>query len=350
VYTEFGVEHGASSTREDEFMFRFLKNHAYSAVPILRDITGCSAIGVDMGDDTLTMAQLSNNGKSMSLMAGGYKDRPNNIKHGSVKWQRWAIDTIKQMTANGQFRGKEIIATIPPADLYIDHIKMPKIDPKNETKQAKGTADDAVISKIRQKLPFRADNAMIKYIPAEENNAVVIAAERKIIDRHLALYEKAGLKIKSIGVWPIAMTSIYTKFFGRRKADLDAYVCLLDIEPCCSNVVICRHENLLLARSIPIGAHQLDGEEMIARLVLELTACKRQFATMYKKAKIERLVFLSGRAVEREICVTIAKQLDMPAQMGDCLAAVSVADPSRSGVDRRNCQVNWAIAFGLSLS
>jgi len=271
------------------------------------------------------------------------------VKPGSVGWQRWAIETIRESTVNGQFRGREVLAAIPPAELFIDHIKMPKIEAGSETKEAKGNVDDAVITKIKQKLPFKADGAMIKCIPTQDDKALVIAAERKIIDRHLAIYEKADLAIKSIGVWPIAMAKSYTRFFGRRQADIDAVVYLLDIEPNCTNVVICRHENLLLARSIPLGANQLDGDEMVARFVLELDACRRHFASMYRKAQIERLVFLSGRAVDKDICVTIAKQLEMPAQMGDCLAAVEVADYSESGVDRRNCQAHWAVAFGLSL-
>ena len=345
-----GVVRDASCTAEDEFMLRFLKNRTYSAVPVLRGIAKRNPIGVDMGDDTLTMAQLANNGKGISLIAGVCENRPSNVKPGSADWQRWAIETIRQVNSRGQFRGRDVIAAIPPAELFIDHIKMPKMEAKSETKEAKDAVDDAIISKIKQKLPFESDDAMIKYIPAEEDNALVIAAERKIIDRHLAIYEKAGLTIKSIGVWPIAMTKSYTKFFGRRKTDIEAIVYLLDLEPNCTNVVICRAENLLLARSIPMGANQLDGDKMVARLVLELTGCRRHFASMYKKAQVERLVFLSGRAVDREMCVTIAKQLEMPAQMGDCLAAVEVAEPSQSGVDRRNCQVNWAIAFGLSLS
>jgi len=84
---------------------------------------------------------------------------------------------------------------------------------------------------------------------------------------------------------------------------------------------------------------------------------------MHPKARIERLLFLSGQAVDKEICTTIAKQLEMPAQMADCLAAVKMPNPYRSGrapkrpeerlglpIERRNCRVNWATAFGLSLS
>ena len=328
-------------------MLQFLKDHTCSAVPILSSIAKRSPIGVDMGNDAVTMAQLVDNDQGISLVAGACKNRPADVKSGSVVWQRWAIETVRQVTTGGQFRGRDVIAAISPTELYIDHIRMPKVEAKSQTKD---TVDNAVISKIKQKLPFDSANAMIKYIPSEEDNALVIAVERKIIDRHLAIYEKAGLAIKSIGVWPIAMAKSYTRFFGRRQVDIEAVVYLLDIEPNCTNVVICRHENLLLARSIPVGANQIDGDETVARFVLELDACRRHFASIYRKAQIERLVFLSGRTVEKDICITIAKQLEMPAQMGDCLAAVDVADPSESGVDRRDCQAHWAIAFGLSMS
>ena len=207
-----------------------------------------------------------------------------------------------------------------------------------------------MFSEIKQKLPFEADDAMIKCIQTEEDNVLVIAAERKKIDRHLAIYEKANLQIKSIAVWPVALTNSYIKFFGRRKTDIEAIVMLLDIEANCTNVVICRHKNLLFARSIPIGAKQLDGEKMVTRLVLELTACRRHFGSLYRGARIERLIFLSDRAVDRNVCATIAKQLEMPAQIGDCLKAVEIGDPCGSGVDRRGCKFSWATAFGLSLS
>ncbi len=349
-------------------MFGFLKNRTYSKVPILRRIAGLPSavrrirgsakwypIGVDMRDDALTVVQLGNNGKGINLIAGDSKNRPENVEPGSSDWQRWAIEAIGELTANGKFRGRDVVAAIPASEVFIDHIKMPKIE--------KDKLDDAVFSKIQQKLPFDPDDAIIKYIPTEEDNVLVIAAERKKIDRHLAIYERANLQIKSIAVWPTAMTNSYAKFFGRRKSDVEAIVMLLDIDMNYTNVVICRHKNPLFARSIPIGAKLLErdpkcGEkdsetglnEIIARLVLELTACKRRFGSMHEQARVERLIFLSSQTLDRDICAAIAQQLEIPAQIGDCLAAVEAANPYSLGIDRRQCKVNWATAFGLSLS
>ena len=341
-------------------MFQFLKNHTYP-------------IGVDAGDDTLKVVQLASNGKGMSVIAGGSENRPADVKTGTGNWQRWAIEAIHKLTTDKKFRGRDVIAAVPASEMFIDHIKMPtpfceatrnesqndnpmskKNDRlPNERKWGRGPDDklqEAVFSKIKQKLPFEPDEAMMKCIPTEQNNVLVMASERKKIDRHLAIYEKANLQIKSIGVWPAALANSYAGFFGRRKSDIEAIVMLLDIEPDCTKAVICRHKSLLFARSISIGTKQLDSDELITRLVLELTACRRHFVSMHKKAQIERLIFLSGLAVNGQICTTIAKQLEMPAQIGDCLTAVKMAEPQHLGIDRRECELNWATALGLSLS
>jgi Tfp pilus assembly PilM family ATPase len=125
---------------------------------------------------------------------------------------------------------------------------------------------------------------------------------------------------------------------------------LLDIETNWTNFVICRHNNLLFAHSIPIGARQLEGEDAASKLVFEIAGFRHHFSSMFKQAKIERLIFLSGQTVDKDICTTIAKQLEIPAQIGDCLAAVEIDDPYNAGIDKRGCQFSWAAAFGLSLS
>jgi hypothetical protein len=109
-----------------------------------------------------------------------------------------------------------------------------------------------------------------------------------------------------------------------------------------------------------MGSQQLNDEPAINQIVFELTACKRQFGSMHNNAQIERLIFLSSRVEDRNLCATIAKQMEMPAQIGDCLAAVKIGgsfnnterrtETPGNSIDRRNCQVNWATAFGMSLS
>lgn len=302
------------------------------------------SIGVDLGNDCLKLAQLANGGEETLLVAGQYVNRPADITAGTARWQRWAIEVMREATGRKLFKGKEVVAALPANSVFIDHVRWPK--------KFDGKIEDAIFAKIKQKLPFEPlqKNTMIKYIPTEQDNVMVVATERAVIERHLAIYERAGLSIRSIGVWPMALSSCYARFFGRRKTDLDAIVMLLDIEPDCTNVVVCRHKNPLYAISIPMGTKQLKDERLVGRLGMELTACRRQFLSLYKNMQIERLIFLSGLAVDADIYRTVAQQLEVQAQMGDCMAAIELTDPDRLGLDRRNGKVSWALAFGLSLT
>jgi Tfp pilus assembly PilM family ATPase len=324
----------------------FVKNHTKLPTALLQRVAKSWPIGVDINDDCIKLAQLRDHSGSVSLVAGGAPLRPKDITPASPDWQRWAVAVIRHTTATSPFRGNDVIAALPPSELFTDHIRMPAV----KQSRSPDKLQDFVLSKIKQKLPFKPEDAMIKLIPTDQDHAIVIAAQRTIVDRHLAIYENAGLNIKSICVWPLALVTTYTRFFGRRNSDLDAVVMLLHMDSHRTNVVICRHKNLLFARSVPVGADQLKKQKMLTRLVMELTACKRQHTAMYRNAHTERLIFLAGHEGVKDLCTTIAKQLEMPAQMGDCLAAVNIPDPVNTGIERRDNRLNWAIAFGLSLS
>ena len=317
-------------------MFEFLKNHTF-------------AIGVDMGDDGLRVVQLESNGKDTSLIAAGDKATPSDIKGGSGEWQRWAVGVLRELTSEGNFHGKEITASLPAGEMYIEHMKMPK-------KTGNEEPEDVIVERMDVKLPFGSENALIRHIPSEDDNIVVMAFEREKVNRHLAIYENAQLALKSMSTWPSALINTYVRFFGRRQSDVESVVMLLDIWSKCTNVVICRHKRLLFAHSIPIGMSRLQsgkGEE--ASLLLELAGCRRRFVSMYRRGRIERLLLLSaGRGnmteIDKGIYTTIAERMEMPTQIADCVAAIEMSGQGVSQVDRRGGAGNWAAAFGLSLS
>ncbi len=327
-------------------MVWFLKKRASTAVPFLGGISRCRPIGVDISEHAIRMAQLADNGRTTLLFAGDVRNRPSDVAPGSTTWQRWAIDAICRSTSNGRFRGRKVVASIPAGDLVIDHVKVPGAEKCNDLQKLY----QAVVSKIKSKLPCQPQQAIIKYVPTEQDNLLVTACDRQIVERHLAIYEQADLVIEAMCVWYEAVANSYAKFFGRRKTDLDAVVLLVQTDNCRTNVVICRHKKVLFARSINIGPDELHDEQVISRLVMELSQCRRQFYSMYTNAHIERLIFLCGQALAKDTCAAVARQLEMPAQVGDCLAAVQCRDPEQVGIDRRNCRLDWTTAFGLSLA
>jgi len=325
-----------------------------------------------MSSDTLKAAQLASNGKGIRVAAIGHESRPSDVEAGSSGWQRWAVEVVRRLTGNGGFRGKEIIAALPANEVFVDHVKMPK---NKDGTAPEGKARDAAFSRIKSKLPFAPGEVIVKYVPTIDDYVLVAATERHKIDRYLAIYEAASLRIKSIAIWPEALVNSYTRLFGRRKEDLNRVVMLIDMESECTKVVVCRPGKVIFAHSIDIGSKKVNaGQDLnlyldmgqsgsdsrsgasnlertrdMSRLALEVTACKQRFEATFKKMPIERTIFVSGRAVNRDICAAVAQQLQIPAQVGDCLAAVEPTNIYELGIDRRQPQVSWATAFGLSL-
>ncbi len=310
-------------------------------------------IGIDMGSSHVKIAQLAYDGRQLRLVSAVAEEIPAEVTLGSSQWQKWSVEAIKKMLSEGLFRGRTVITAMPSDDVFIDQIRVKK---NHNSKLAQ-----EVLSNIRGKLPFDPNDAMLQYViaePSEQKNTedievLVMATERKKVERHLAIYERANLETKSIGVWPLAITQSYTRFFGRRKTDLDKVVLLIDLGAEHSNIVICKHSKLLFARMVPIGSRNLVSKEIKQRLSLELAACCRHFESLSTTSHIDRMVFLSTPKVEKSICdnmADLASQLQIPAQIGDVLAAVKIDCNNSLRVDRRKSRVDWATAFGLSLS
>ncbi len=309
-----------------------------------------STIGVDLGSSYLKMAQLSNSNRLPLLLEAGSERVPEGMKAGSPDWQKWAVRSIKKMLSEGTFKSRTAISTMSSDDIYIQHVKISK----NEQDIERGAFES-----IKKKLPFNPDDAMVQCVCNDavegksKRDVLVMAADKVKVERHLAIFEKAGLNLKSMSVWPLAITRAYINFFARRTADSDLVAMLLDIGANHSNIIMTKHSNLLFARVIPLGFNQLKTDAAGDNLLAELAACLRYFESMETGLEVGKLLFLSGRNVDKTICekvAILAKQMHIPAQIGDVLAAVEVNQAGELLIDRRGIRQGWTTAFGLSLS
>jgi hypothetical protein len=308
-------------------------------------------IGVDLGNGFLRMAQIGFNGSGPYLYAAGIVARPQGVEPQSPAWQRWAINAIKDLLRKGDFKGKSVITALASEDLFIEQMKVPH--------NTAAKLDETVLPRIQKKLPFAVEEGMIHCIPVEidsnkttETDVIVIAAERCKIDRHLAIYENAGLDVTEMSIWPTALINSYHQFFCRRKTDQNRVVILLDVGSHFCNVVIGCGGELLFARLIPTGYVHLSQDQTIQRLMAEIDSCCRYFESIAGKRPIEQILLLVGKNVNKDLCNKIAElacKMQIPAQVGDVLSAIQARREVMGMVERRNSNIDWAMAFGLSL-
>ncbi|QOV90122.1 pilus assembly protein PilM [Humisphaera borealis] len=91
--------------------------------------------------------------------------------------------------------------------------------------------------------------------------------------------------------------------------------------------------------------------EPVGRLVQELNLCRRYHEATFPNAHITRLIFVGGEARHRSLCQTIAREMDLAAQVGDPMVRMARTTDvgPESGIDRRLPQPDWAVALGLSM-
>ncbi|HSU66767.1 MAG TPA: pilus assembly protein PilM [Tepidisphaeraceae bacterium] len=91
--------------------------------------------------------------------------------------------------------------------------------------------------------------------------------------------------------------------------------------------------------------------EPLARLIEELTLCRRYYESAFHDQPLKRLIFVGGEANQRGLCQQIARALSLPAQIGDpfCRMSKTIPPDPQVGIDRRLPQPAWTVAVGLSM-
>jgi type IV pilus assembly protein PilM len=427
-------------------------------------------IGVDFGSDSLRLAQVQWTDNECKLVAAACADVPQHVRHNSASRIEFFVETVRDLLAQGEFKGRQAVLGLPASCMSIQHLRMPKLD-EEETRKA-------LPWESRGKIPIDPSQALLRHLIAGEvyqdqdpkNEVIVMAAARDFVNGLIAASAKAKLDIVGMNVEPKALVDCFGHVY-RRKNDQEVTNCFIDIGSTGTRVVIARGEHIFFARTIPIGgdvftravAHEFhhgfdeakllriklcasapaldearekhnfppvkapvlklvadvkadaddggesggsgggfalldaalrassspapapapaprethDGgadpamqqavsaghdnaialrvekacREPLGKLVQELDLCRRYHEATFPSRPIERLVFVGGEARQRTLCMQIARELGVAAQLGDPMVRMGrVSDVGiESGIDRRQPQPAWSVAIGLSL-
>jgi Tfp pilus assembly PilM family ATPase len=297
-------------------------------------------IGIDIEDECITLVQLSTSRDGMNLIDAKKLVGPYGIDVESDDWGKWAVSSLREAMRGSKFRSRKVSLAVPVRDTFIDHLILPEADSAD--------AHVEVFQRMQKHLPYEAtqDNTIIKIIPSEKDRVLAIALERPRIETYLAMCEKARLKPQVFSVWPMAMANCYSLLWTRKD---DTFVMLFDVAMHYTNVVICRNKTLYYARTIPMGAQDLESSAMIQLLCKQISDARKQFKEYYNEGPIERNIFFAGQAADRKVIAKIVNTLHVPAQMGDPFGVVKINNGDSDAVDAKKCRPSWSVAFGLSL-
>jgi type IV pilus assembly protein PilM len=292
--------------------------------------------------------------------------------------------SIRKIVKSHPFRGKQAILAIPATDTFVQHVRLP-IMPAEQI-------PDALPAELQGKLPFPTEEALIRHVLVGDTRGqsdtkqevIVVAAQRSTIDAYLSMARHAKLDVVGVNIEPCAIVECFARLF-QRAVDRERTVLFVDLGAASTQAVLARGDKLAFARNLSFGADVLDtavAKEMdipadqaravrrdiiaggnaeddlyqllegpMATIADELTQCLRYYESAFRNGGVERAIFVGGGAHDKRLCQSLARRLNLPAQIGDPLMRIKHVDGARPevGIDRRNPQPTWTVAVGLSL-
>jgi type IV pilus assembly protein PilM len=370
---------------------------------------GANPIGVDFGSDGLRMAQVAVDNGEPRLVAAARADVPPHVRNDPAAKLNFFADAARELWAQGNFRGRRAVLSLPASVMTIQHLRLPKGDDE--------TIKKSLPWECGGKLPYDPTHALLRHVSAGEVFAdgeqkmevIVMAAQREWVNQFLAAAAKARLDVVGMNVEPRTIVDCFGHIY-RRKTDAESVTMYVDIGCGGTRATIARGQQVYFARTIALGGDALtravandikigfddarllrvkhchaqtaadvvraSGErrqglygndsasenpeiarveqacqETLDRLAQELSLCRRYHEATFPSLPVDRLVFVGGEARQRWVCVSIARALDLAAQVGDPMVrmARSTDVGPESGIDRRVPQPDWSVALGLSL-
>ena len=214
--------------------------------------SGANPIGVDFGSDSLKLAQVARVGNEWRLTAAACADVPSNVRHDAAARSDFFVQTVRELLVQGNFAGRRAVLALPSASMFIQHLRLPKMD------------DDALKKAIpweaRGKLPIDPTQALIRHHVAGDvyqeqepkSEVIIMAAGRELVNQFLAMASKAKLDVANMEVEPKVIVDCFTHIY-RRKGDADQVSCFVDLGCSGTRAVIARGTHILFARSIAVG-------------------------------------------------------------------------------------------------
>lgn len=209
-------------------------------------------IGVDFGTDTLKIAQVAQVNGEWRLEAAASADVPSHVRQDVHARMHFFAEAIRDLIAQSGFVGRSVALSLPAASMFIQHLRLPKMDDEAMKK--------ALPWEARGKLPIDPSHAILRHQIAgsifqdqeEKNEVILMAAPRELVNQFLAAAAKARLEVVGMSVESQAVVDCFSHIY-RRKTDAEVTNCFVDIGCASTRVFVARGTHVLFARTIPVG-------------------------------------------------------------------------------------------------
>ena len=221
-----------------------------------------SVLGIDIGSQTIKVAELRSQGRDASVTALGMTATPEGaVDHTGIFNPEGVAMALKALLAeSGTSVPFAVVSIAGQASVLVRTLEVPRMNP-NELREH-------MAWEINRNIPFAESTVQSDFraLPDEDPNSanmdvVMAISPQSAIDAVIGSVKKAGKNVAAIDVEPLALTRSleysYTDLYGGQT------ICLIDMGHKTTAINIYRNGKLLMPRQIPIGG------EMFTRAIAD---------------------------------------------------------------------------------
>ena len=335
----------------------------------VKSIFSKEIVGLDIGDDTVKLAEIESSWGKIILKNYSIIQTPDkSVKDGQLKRMDDLTEKIRAALIEKDFEANEVIAAISGEEVISRTIEVPYMPLADLDEAIKWEAEDHI--------PVPIDEVIIDYEILSEREGdkyelMIIAVKKELIEKYIDLCEELGLEIKAIEIEPTAIARTINKLYT------DKTVGTIDIGEKSTSVSVINEGRLLFTRTIGIGGGDINNELMenknltndeaekykrnnnlltgddeliiLDNLITGIYRSFEYFQVKHDSYNIERIILTGGGSRLKNIVSYLAREFDEPVEVLDLDESLVSANDDIDPEELANIGQLLAVSIGLAL-
>jgi Tfp pilus assembly PilM family ATPase len=175
-------------------------------------------------------------------------------------------DSLRDLIANGAFKGRRAICAIPAYQTLIQHFHITRVERQE--------LDEQINTHLKQRLNIDPTRMVIRHFEVGEvvrdgttrQEVICLAASREAVMRHIETARKAKLDVVGMQSEPLAIIQSLAHLY-RRAGDELRVTCFIDLGAATSKVVIAHGTRMVFAKMIHAAGDHFTRQVAEARSI-----------------------------------------------------------------------------------
>ncbi len=217
-------------------------------------------VGVDLGTQTMHVAQVEFNGERPQVVAAGRRPLPCDLPSAGPARVTALASALQRLIGETGVTATQVVSALPSSQIHFKNLRLPKM-PADELAAA-------VQWEAADRLHLATDKVQIQHFDAGEvrqgdevrQEIILMAVSNEDVQHHLEVLLAAGLDPVAIETAPsaLARAARYCGPAGREESTDGEATALIDIGHSSTKVLVARHGRVLFFKTIELGGAQLD--------------------------------------------------------------------------------------------